>query len=73
MNSDNRIPLWAAISQQDKLSNTSADDIAQIILIIAEQLEDYYGPTIQTWFLRNEAQHALRVKRDLMRHSINQH
>ena len=73
MSSENKTPLWVRVLQHETLSNLNADEVGQFALIVAKYLEDMYGPTIQTWCLRSDAEHAFRVRRDLMRHSINQH
>lgn len=72
METEDRSPLWVYISTHEKFSKLDPEDIAQLILIVAKQLEESYGPTIHTWSLRNEAEHAFRVHRDLVRHSLKE-
>lgn len=73
MSTKNQPPLWARVCQHETLSKLNTDDVAQFAIVVAQYLEDMYGPTIHTWCLRSEAEHAFRVRRDLMRRSVNQH
>lgn len=73
MSEKNQPPLWARVCQHETLSKLDTDVVGQFALVVAKYLEDAYGPTIHTWCLRSEAEHAFRVRRDLMRRRINQH
>jgi len=73
MSKKNQPPLWARVCQHETLSKLDTDVVGQFALVVAKYLEDAYGPTIHTWCLRSEAEHAFRVRRDLMRSRVSQH
>lgn len=73
MNTEAQAPLWATLAQENYLSELSSVQLTALIKIFAEYLENSCGPSIQTWHLRNEAEHANRVHRDLVRHNISRH
>lgn len=73
MKSEAQAPLWVSLSNTEFLSDLNSAQIGELIRLFAQYLEDSYGPTIQTWCLRNEAEHANRIDRDLIRYNLNQH
>lgn len=61
MSAPSEIPLWEHIKSQEGLSDLDPMKIAQLLRVISEQFEKRYSPTIHTWFLRTEAEHAQRA------------
>lgn len=60
-NGSTELPLWKYIKSQDGLSDLDPMKIAQLLRVISEQFEEMYSPTIHTWYLRTEAEHAQKV------------
>jgi len=61
MSFDRSTSLWEHIQNQEGLSDLDPMKIAQLLRVISEQFEKMYSPTIHTWYLRTEAEHAERA------------